>query len=286
MEAETPVNLPPELERVIFELVAWEEPSMIKTLILVAKRICVWIEPELYRVLLFSGLESAKRLLKIMESKPPEFLQKHVHHLALSTSIDRSDVTRVLSICTSVHDLALWTGRTDTELLSDLRNLANLRHLSVNLFDLFGGRTKFQLPRLDELLPFAHITHLDVFSSLPEQLWLFFGMLPRLTHLSFNNNYVPELLQTALDTCALLQLLAVVWTYEVDDGEETADTSAISDPRFCEVWCNAYAEDWEEGAHGRIDFWYRAEVARQLRSERRRKGSAADEMEVLAPDLS
>ncbi|KAJ6496078.1 hypothetical protein C8R45DRAFT_153526 [Mycena sanguinolenta] len=284
MEAETLVSLPPELERVIFELVAWEEPSMIKTLILVAKRVCVWIEPELYRVLLFNSLESAERLQKIIESKPPEFLQKHVHHLALST-IGRSDVTRVLSICTNVQDLALWTGKTDTELLSELRNLTNLRHLSINLFDLFGGHTKFQLPGPDELLPFAHITHLDVFSSLPARLWPFFGMLPCLTHLSFSDTYVPGLVQTALDTCAVLQLLAVVWTYQVH-GESGADMSAISDPRFCEVWCNAYAEDWEEGAHGRIDFWYRAEVARQLRSERRRKGSASDEIEVLAPDLS
>ncbi|KAF7375406.1 hypothetical protein MSAN_00428200 [Mycena sanguinolenta] len=283
MEAETLVNLPPELERVIFELAAWQEPGIIKSLILVAKRVRVWIEPELYRVVLCYGHDGGQRLLQMMESKPSEFLQKHVHHLALSASVERSDVTRILSTCTKVHDLALWTGKTDTELLSDLRNLTNLRHLSVNLFELFGGDRNFQLPRLDEL-PFAHLTHLDVFSAMPMTLWPFFSMLPRLTHLSLSDTYIPRLIQTALDTCTVLQLLVVVWNES--PGDAVPFTSTISDPRFCVVWCEAYEEDWEEGAHGGSDFWHRAEIARQKRRERRRKGSESEEMEVYAPDLS
>ncbi|KAJ7235603.1 hypothetical protein B0H12DRAFT_1327423 [Mycena haematopus] len=283
METESFVNLPAELERVIFELAAWQEPAMIKTLILVAKRVCIWIEPELYRVILCSGHGSVERLLQMMQSKPPEFLQKHVHHLALSTPIARSDVTRVLSTCTNIRDLALWTGITDPEMLSDMRNLSNLQHLSVNLFDLFGGHQQFQLPRLGEL-PFAHLTHLDVFSSMPEALWPLFGMLPRLTHLSFNDTYFPEIVQMALDMCATLQLLVVVWTHSIDD-EPAVDTLEISDPRFCMVWCEMFEDDWKEGAQGGVDFWHRAEIARQIRGERRRKDSGSHESEVLAPDL-
>lgn len=225
------------------------------------------IEPQLYRVVLSNG--TTERLLQMMQSKPPEFLREHVHHLALSSIMASSDVTRVLSTCTNVHDLAMWTGHTYPELLSDLRHLTHLQRLSINLFDLFGGHNGFQLPRA-EALPFAHLTHLDVFSTMPETLWPVFGMLPRLTHLSFSDNYTPEMIQMAFDSCAVLQLLVVVWTHaDADvDAENSVDTSEITDPRFCEVPCEMFESDWEEGAWGGIDFWRRAEIALQIRNER------------------
>ncbi|KAF8173170.1 hypothetical protein K438DRAFT_1940237 [Mycena galopus ATCC 62051] len=283
IEDQTLVALPPELERVIFELVAWNFPETITTLILVAKRVCIWIESELYRVLLITGPGSTDRLMRMMDSKPPIFLQKHVQHLALSSAISRADVTRVLSTCTNICDLTLWTGSTYPELLADLRNLTNLQHLSVNLFELFRENRQFQLPRVGEL-PFAHLTHLDVFSIMPEELWPFFGMLPRLTHLSFSDNYHPELVQTVLDTCAALELVVAVWTHDSDTDPDDVvhDASEISDPRFCIISCRGYESDWEEGAWGGIDFWYRAEVARQNRNN---NGSASGESQVVpVPD--
>jgi hypothetical protein len=42
MEERTLVNFPPELERVIFELAAWHYPDTMTTLILVAKKVCIW----------------------------------------------------------------------------------------------------------------------------------------------------------------------------------------------------------------------------------------------------
>ncbi|KAJ7872809.1 hypothetical protein B0H14DRAFT_2721280 [Mycena olivaceomarginata] len=263
MESETPLTLPAELERVIFELAAWQDPKSITTLILVAKRICIWIEPQLYRIVLSTG--STDQLLQMMRSKPPEFLREHVHHLAFSAPISRSDVARILSICTNVHDLAVWTGDTYPDLLSDMRNLPNLRRLSTCLSDLFGGPDQFRLPPIEEL-PFSHLTHLDVFGDMPAELWPVFGMLPCLTHLSFSDNYTPEMIQMALDTCAALHFLVIVWMDSLEF--EALDTSAISDPRFCTIECVLFKDDWKEGASGGLDFWLRADMERKSRRER------------------
>ncbi|KAJ7915066.1 hypothetical protein B0H13DRAFT_2324721 [Mycena leptocephala] len=254
MEGDT-VSLPIELERDIFELAAWQYPETVTTLILVARRVCIWIEPQLYHVVLSHS--SAERLLHMMQSKPPEFLREHVHHLALSAAMPRTDVTHILSTCTNVHDLAVWTGDTYPELLSDMRNLTHLRRLSVNLFELFGGARQFKLPSLDEL-PFAHLTHLDVFSSIPETLWPVFGTLPCLTHLSFSDYCISELLQTALNTCAVLELLVVVWMEDAE-AEDVQNASQITDPRFCMIPCQFFENDWELGAWGGSDFWSRAD---------------------------
>ncbi|KAJ7171281.1 hypothetical protein C8R46DRAFT_183749 [Mycena filopes] len=55
MAENTQICLPPELERAIFELAAWHHPETRFTLILVAKKVCIWIEPEIYHVLLASS---------------------------------------------------------------------------------------------------------------------------------------------------------------------------------------------------------------------------------------
>ncbi|KAK7055736.1 hypothetical protein R3P38DRAFT_3253727 [Favolaschia claudopus] len=263
-EEETLINLPPELERVIFELAAWLYPSMIQTLILVAKRVCIWIEPQLYHVVLCDGGET-QLLIKMLEYKSPEFLQAHVRHLALSSSTSRDEVTRILSICTNIRDLALWTGDTYPAMLPLLRNLTSLKCLSINLYSLFGGPENFQIPPVDDLA-FKNLTHLDVFSDIPEPLWPFFGMLPSLTHLSLSDFYDSDMVDMVFDTCASLELLVVVSTEE--DNEDMFQPSDTADPRLCSVSCQEFRLDWIEGAWGRCDYWRRAESMVEKRRSR------------------
>ncbi|KAK6996671.1 hypothetical protein R3P38DRAFT_3329379 [Favolaschia claudopus] len=246
-EEETLINLPPELERVIFELAAWLYPSMIQTLILVAKRVWIWIEPQLYHVVLCDGGET-QLLIKMLEYKSPEFLQAHVRHLALSSSTSRDEVTRILSICTNICDLALWTGDTYPAMLPLLRNLTSLKCLSINLYSLFGGPENFQIPPVDDLA-LKNLTHLDVFSDIPEPLWPFFGMLPSLTHLSLSD----------------FTILAWWTWYSTLDMFQPSDTA---DPRLCSVSCQEFRLDWIEGAWGRCDYWRRAESMVEKRRSR------------------
>ncbi|KAF8157699.1 hypothetical protein K438DRAFT_332684 [Mycena galopus ATCC 62051] len=283
MSAETSVCLPPELERVIFELAASKYPETITTLILVAKRVCIWIEPQLYRVGIFDTLETIERLQRMLQSKPPEFLRRHVHHMVLTGHVPQGDMARVLSTCTNVHDLGLWMGSSKTELLDEMRHLTNIQRLSVNLFDLLGGGHNFHLPPLEEL-PFARVTHLDAFGLIPEKLYPLFGRLPCLTHLAVDDySSISEMMEMVLPSCAVLQLLVVTWRRTDPDTEDSAfSTVGISDPRFCTVPAGYNMKrDWEEGTRGGLDFWRRAEMARDARNERRRNGSVSDESQSV-----
>ncbi|KAJ6546612.1 hypothetical protein B0H10DRAFT_2130982 [Mycena sp. CBHHK59/15] len=264
MEEQTHIGLPVELERDIFELAAWLHPETIQTLILVAKRVCIWIEPLLYHVVLLRGGGDSERLLRMMDSKPPEFLREHVRHLALSSTISRSDVKRILSMCTNITDLALWTGDTYPDLLSEMGRLNNLAQLSINLYEVFG-RNQSPSPVQFEQPAFSHLTHLDIFSTLPEVLWPVFGKIPHLTHLSFTDYYVPELLAHVIDVCQSLQVLIVLWTQEAEHGIQEPD---ITDQRFCLISCPDFEEDWNLGAWGGMDFWAKSDAF----VERKRQG--------------
>ncbi|KAJ7879703.1 hypothetical protein B0H13DRAFT_1571256, partial [Mycena leptocephala] len=46
--------LPPELERIIFELAAFVNPASMPSLLLVAPRVKIWIEPLLYETLIIT----------------------------------------------------------------------------------------------------------------------------------------------------------------------------------------------------------------------------------------
>ncbi|KAJ7711007.1 hypothetical protein B0H16DRAFT_1629875 [Mycena metata] len=263
------VTLPPELERVIFELAAWQSRKTIFTLILVAKKVCAWIEPELYHVLLFKLPEQAVRML---QSKPPEFLRQHVHHVALASTFEHTDVARLLSTCTSIRNFAFWTGNTYPELVPLLCKLTNLQRLSIDLFDLFGGDTELRIPPCEEL-PFTHITHLDILGLVSPELWPVFAMLPRLTHLCFSDVYLPDAIRAAFDLCERLELLVVIWIYQEDrsGGEEQSE---ITDPRLCIIDCEMVYQDWELGARGGVDFWRQGE---QMVEMRRRQIKASTE---------
>ncbi|KAJ7757566.1 hypothetical protein B0H16DRAFT_1689581 [Mycena metata] len=265
--------LPVELERFIFELAAWQDPETIFPLILVAKRVYMWIEPELYHIVLFR-----KRLLPMLESKPAEFLRQHVHHVAIFVELEYADVVRILSTCTDVYNLAIWnTAANRPDLLPLLRKLTNLQRLSTNLFALFGGRDDFILDQFrippPEELPFTYLTHLDIFGLFPKGLWPVFGMLPRLTHLSLTDTVSPELISAALGTCPVLQLLVVVWGGDPVISPPPDQSKISTDPRFCIVLCSLFEIDWELGARGGRDVWRRAEEAVANKTRERQKGS-------------
>ncbi|KAJ7757567.1 hypothetical protein B0H16DRAFT_1885585 [Mycena metata] len=258
--------LPVELERLIFELAAWQDPEIIFTLILVAKRVCIWIEPELYHTVVFRK----SRSLLMLQSKPAEFLRQHVHHVAISVELEYDDVVQILSTCTGVHDLAIWNNAaTRPDLLPLIHKLTNLQRLSANLFALFGGREGFTLDQFrippPEELPLASLTHLDLFGPLPERLWSVFRTLRQLTHLALTDLYPRELIPAALGTCPVLRLLVVKWSL---DAKMPAASKISTDPRFCIVRCTDYEFDWERGARGRTNVWHAA--ATKIRA--RRKG--------------
>ncbi|KAJ7757570.1 hypothetical protein B0H16DRAFT_1416630 [Mycena metata] len=281
MHSADPV-LPAELERSVFEFSAWQNPETIFTLILVAKRVCIWIEPELYHMVAFRK----PRSFLMLQSKPAEFLRRHVRGVAIPGNISHVDIERILSKCTGVYDLTLsmephWNyAMPRPKLLPRLCTLTNLQRLSTNLFALCGGRghggfdAQFRMPSSEEL-PFASLTHLDIFGLVPNQLWPVFGMLPQLTHLSLNDTALPgpELINAVLGACPVLKVLVVLWTRDVRISPLPDESKINTDPRFCIVRCLYYDFDWECGARGGPDVWRRAEEAVTKKIRARRKGS-------------
>ncbi|KAJ7131271.1 hypothetical protein C8R44DRAFT_850069, partial [Mycena epipterygia] len=75
---------PPEREREIFEIAALLYPGAIPILLRVARRVLVWIEPLLYRVVYVNGhppySDMAHALLRATTTKAPDFFHV-VRHL-------------------------------------------------------------------------------------------------------------------------------------------------------------------------------------------------------------
>ncbi|KAJ7060142.1 hypothetical protein C8F01DRAFT_1370315 [Mycena amicta] len=266
VESTAPI-LPPELEHDIFELAGWNDLDTSLVLLLVARRVYVWIEPLLYRVLLVSTENDLPRLEALIDpnadSARADRLRIAVRHLALSTRMERATLTLTLRRLSSITDLALWTGDTYPELLADMQSLTQLTRLSVNLFALLGGAKGFTLPTAEQFSPLGRITHLDVFGSTPNELIPVFGMFPALTHLALTDNYLPELIESVLALCSetsTLRLVVVVWTHGAHpDDFVPAGIRRIRHPRFCTFSCSHFEEDWKDGAWGGMDFWRQAE---------------------------
>ncbi|KAJ7749694.1 hypothetical protein B0H16DRAFT_1691808 [Mycena metata] len=180
----TAVLLLPELEREIFEETALMHKSSIPNLILVARRVFVWIEPLLYRVVCVE-IPSLKLVRAILTSeKPPPFFHNAVRHLALlrgpSTSIDN---LRVLGLCRGISSFGATNLNVDGAVLVGLEHCVNLRRLSLCLSLLFDTAVDFTHPI------FRSLTHLDLFDSVQHGvmgLLPFIPTLPALTHLALH----------------------------------------------------------------------------------------------------
>ncbi|KAJ7060147.1 hypothetical protein C8F01DRAFT_1294614 [Mycena amicta] len=265
--------LPPELERIIFELAAWNDKSTMRSLISVARRVRIWIQPLIHRVYIASNSASLSRLQTLVDEKPT-LAEKHVLFVVLALrDFQRETIQRILSTCTNIIDLALWIPHTYPELLADMQPLTSLTHLSVDLLQLLGGEESddsedSMLPwtpaRL--LAPLNSVTHLDITSSGSQKLvdLLRSEALPALTHLGLGvRAYIAEFVTDILSIPERNDTLCViVLSLDVIHNEEGAVSTVegeIDDPRFCVVFCENFLDDWKTGSWGGHDFWARAE---------------------------
>ncbi|KAJ7436802.1 hypothetical protein B0H11DRAFT_2109245 [Mycena galericulata] len=127
-------SLPLEMEREIFETAALVHPGEIPTLLRVAHRVLVWIEPFLYKV-----IPASTHSLTAIKSKPPRFLHNAVRHLLLDfTATWSSEEGRdILKLCTGVVNFAVVAHLSKPVLLPILADM-HVWRLSVCLEDLFG----------------------------------------------------------------------------------------------------------------------------------------------------
>ncbi|KAJ7116892.1 hypothetical protein C8R44DRAFT_791609 [Mycena epipterygia] len=260
-------KLPEDVERLIFEIAAFLRPPSMPALILVAQRVKAWIEPILYSVLnLCSAPEPDKPMLQLpldtirdfIKSRPT-FLQAHVRHIRLYGFDDDAyaDFMQILSLCKATIDLQLLLAESPT--LLPLLGQLPLQRLAVNVGQLFPtpATTDFLHPALTQ------ITHLHLFDWHDGgwEPWSGLAKMPRLTHLSFLNNLVPNnVWMAALTHCKSLEVLAIVCSDERGLDNYAPDGAELgSDPRFVMVVVTDTLVDWESGARGRRDYWERAD---------------------------
>ncbi|KAJ6529829.1 hypothetical protein B0H19DRAFT_1274215 [Mycena capillaripes] len=243
-------SLPPELEREIFETTAVMHPREIPTLLRVARRVLIWIEPLLYRVIRLSKFNVD--LMSLLKSKPAAFLQNAVRHLCFDSYGDAGQAKGILELCTGVVDLALEMAPANPILLPILATMS-LRRLSTFLHDLFGDDINLGHPT------FAFLTHLDLLDDDDNHLALILPhipSLPALTHLALDYKVPRNTVQTLLEKCPRLALLACLWHWHMVAGYHAAQTPHVYDVRFVIGRCRElYWADWEDCARGRTHLW-------------------------------
>ncbi|KAJ6505180.1 hypothetical protein C8R45DRAFT_1209027 [Mycena sanguinolenta] len=251
-------RLPPELERRIFEIAALAQPIWIPSLMLVARRLKLWVEPLLYRVVFLKDTGTLRDLdlptfaADALEQRPPNYFC-YVRHLF----IDEAFVKRPALMSW----LLAWTGVTNLyacfncapDILPSISSLANIQYLTIDVRALCSTTVPFPL--------FLTITHLELFDftraaeESADCICHNISLIPQLTHLALNH------LQYSLSHAALCghtQLQCIVfWSpWRSLNGSPLRD-----DSRFvCIDGELDYSGDWLNGAVFGQDYWALADA--------------------------
>ncbi|KAJ7635701.1 hypothetical protein DFH06DRAFT_661208 [Mycena polygramma] len=256
---------PADLEREIFETTALMHPGEIPTLLRVARRVFVWIEPLLYTVIRISDSEATTAMVhtlrKAMTSKPPSFFHA-VRHIILESSEFTVDILppetaqQLLVLCTRLESFGASYWHTSPALLPILAKL-RVQRLSIMLQELFGAAA---IQMSDPI--FHSVTHLCLlgFDCHLEAALKQVPKLTMLTHLCLEYDYpchgLPPELAWVLGACPRLMILLIQW--HSSNGYQFQPPN-LYDVRFV---TRIYADYWgecEAGAKGHPDFWSEAE---------------------------
>ncbi|KAJ7714819.1 hypothetical protein DFH07DRAFT_373943 [Mycena maculata] len=248
--------LPVEVEREIFEWTAISYPRAIPRLLRVARRVQLWVEPYLYRIVQIGPTPPYSIMQQT--TKPASFYRDAVRHLYLPHTPPFDWSPKILEMCTGTRNFTATGGSPGPALIPILLQM-DLRQLSLYLGYLFGGHQNINLKH-----PlFSSITHLDVFDDIPEndpQISPHLAALPALTHLALNHDVPPRLFREILSDCSKLQVLVNLWDSDsASFGRFLAHNPPVADPRFVISEYKDYRLEWVASARGEPDFWSVAE---------------------------
>ncbi|KAJ7618349.1 hypothetical protein DFH06DRAFT_1144917 [Mycena polygramma] len=278
-------GFPPELERLIFQAAAEQDPKWIPTLLRVCHRVHTWrvtdysvrsdsstsiidllhrIKPLLHKVLIIIDLDSP--MLSALESRAVQAAVTHVFLWTPKRQQDAIKVAKLLCNCLNIVDLVIdGPGPIFPELLDllDQMRLQKLTIMGPPCFD-WGGTT------LERPL-FRSITHLALhkkwqgYGYLQEtenwHIWSQLASLPVLTHVSLAA-FLQDILPGVLAGCSRLCVVIIAfWGADArKDCTGCAQYLTISDPRIVVMALPSDTRDWECGAWGGADYWTRAEA--------------------------
>ncbi|KAJ7053526.1 hypothetical protein C8F01DRAFT_1260510 [Mycena amicta] len=293
MSSDDDPRLPRELEREILYTTALLHPSTIPTLLRVARRVQIWVEPLLYRTLRIGKRPSYVSQLNAASTKSPEFLARAVRCLVLKKRRDYEADSGTLTLCTGVTGLAAIGG--PLNLLPALSAMP-IQRFAGFLFEILEVTEESPPEEIAAHPLLRYLTHIDLFDSLdPLNGLSIIGILPSLpslthlvivqcdqllhhidaisslpflAHLGINCpdgrlDMMCEWLEPILKTCRSLRILAMLTSHEQHSRLQVPES--LCDPRFvlC-FWCS-----WWEGVEDGPNHWTIAEdfVARKQRGE-------------------
>ncbi|KAJ7023507.1 hypothetical protein C8F04DRAFT_180554 [Mycena alexandri] len=274
-------GLPAELEREIFTTAASVLPIRhIPNIILVARRVQIWVTPMIYRSFVVCHSPSIEDSLSLRRT-PDEFRRilslsptaaaEHIRNICIATWVHPVQIGSFLDACSGTETLAiLGISVVLPGLLPTLAKMP-LRRLSLELLSLFGV-----IPGLDFTVDFGHqifsrLTHLTIQDTPDENpdpaMWAGLVELPCLTHLAFTHWHLPPIFNTILTDCQTLQVFVLQCS-----AVNIAHTEGLGyfshDPRSVVLVVMKPQDDWEAGVNGGEDYWKRAEEF----LDKRRKG--------------
>ncbi|KAJ6522209.1 hypothetical protein DFH09DRAFT_1191855 [Mycena vulgaris] len=264
--------LPLDLERHIFELIALSRPTLIPNLMRVAWRVKHWLEPLLYRTLVFgtthivNGIPRChpETFKRIVQPKPASFLRDSVRNLMIYKVPDEQFDT-ILSACAGVENLWLFTIVSSSDIARVAVESTLLRRLYCHFHFLSSCIAVESLAH-----PIVRdITHLELFDTSPnagDNLKALTG-LAQLTHLSLATATSLQLCPRLLNACKSLRALVVL------DFPPTnfplAELAIIGrDPRFVMMPLHNHIEHWQRGVLTGRDYWARADAFIRKRMSR------------------
>ncbi|KAF7296955.1 hypothetical protein MIND_00927500 [Mycena indigotica] len=255
-------RLPPELERAIFAMAAALHPSMTVPLLLVARRVLIWIEPMLYSSTILEEESHLDAFLR-MVARDPEMARGAVRHVVVpftrGTTAAQDTIRTALSACTRLDRLAVGSCTWSAALLADL-SAAGVRLTRFAGHVTTGGPTGFSTLQL----LFGALTHLEVFDELHDATPLLTA-LPCLTHVAISMptmNDGERAVNDLMRSLPRLKVFCIVWSI---NRHTSTSHFVFTDARI--VMC--VYEEWFDAIVDGPSYWELAEVhiAKKARRE-------------------
>ncbi|KAJ7895030.1 hypothetical protein B0H13DRAFT_1885754 [Mycena leptocephala] len=255
-------RLPPELERIIFEIAALLEPANIPTLMRIAWRVKHWVEPLLYRVIFLSSNLSIDNMhgfpvapldiwLEVISKKSASFVESSVSHIFLETDSEEGREQSILDVILAPRIKNLFCYDVSApQYLPVLDGLQCLSHLTIDLRSLFApGGIDFTAPLFRNL---THLELLDDCDGLPSDIGAGLALIPNLTHVAFNPTGGVGALHASVRTN--MQLLCIVFFTFAETYPDSDDARVV-----CIRQTN-FRADWIRGAATGEDYWALADA--------------------------
>ncbi|KAF7293850.1 hypothetical protein HMN09_01181000 [Mycena chlorophos] len=200
-------RLPTDLERRILELTAELYPDCTSTLVLLAHRTYIWLEPYLYRHLaLYKPGVRAAFAKAAAAAKPPSFFLLGPRRVDFPLIPPQDEELDALALCTGVQDVMIPSCSPDGPRILATLGMMSIRRMCIPVNELMP-----QPKPLDgKHLAFRLVSHLDLHDPIhviEERLPNFLINLPQLTHLALHEIVRSDTLDLILQKCKKLQLL-------------------------------------------------------------------------------